>query len=222
MKDITNQVFGSLTAISLSHLGKKNVAYWNYQCVCGKIHTARANTVTYEAKRKNDPELPSCGCIELARKTKHGYRKVSKTHPLYRAFQSMRNRCHRPNTKGYEHYGAKGVTVCQEWLDDPMKFIQWSLDNNWKEGYEIDKDILSDKLGIHPHMYSPQTCMWIEPSINNSYSSNRDNYGRHKNIKLSHEDVNEIRRLYYSGEITNKSELARMYGVVSSSIHRLL
>lgn len=223
MKDITNQIFGSLTAIRFSHLGTNNLTYWEYQCKCGKKHIARANTVKYEAKRKQDSELPSCGCVELARKTLHGLRTVKDTHPLYRAFQGMRNRCYRPNTKNYKYYGARGVTICKEWLDDPMKFIEWSLSNGWQQGYALDKDILSDKLGIHPHIYSPETCIWVKPNVNNSYSSNRDNYGRHKNIKLSHADVAEIQRLYHSGEITNQSELARMFGVKSSStIHRLL
>ena len=43
-----------------------------------------------------------------------------------------------------------------------------------------------------------------------------------QNIKLSQEEVDEILHLYFSGEVTNQSELARMYGLSQSSIRRLI
>lgn len=222
VKDITNQTFGSLTAVGFSH--KRNgMAYWVYQCICGKEHTARANTITHQANTKDDPQLPSCGCVELARKTKHGFRKAKDTHPAYRAYRGILNRCYNKNNSGYQWYGAVGVTVCDEWLNNPEAFVKWSISNGWQPDLHIDKDILCEKLGIHPHVYSPETCQWVTAKDNVGFATNRDNFGKHPNIKLSHQDVESLLDLYFSGKVTNKSELSRMFGLSSpSSAARLI
>ena len=215
-KNLTGIRFGSLVAVCPDHKGQDGTLYWKFQCDCGNTHVARGSTVNYEAK-KNDPELPSCGCVELSRKTKHGFRKVNNTHRAYAAYNSMMRRCYNPNDKQYDHYGAKGTTVCDEWKNNPEAFVQWSIDNGWKKNLVVDKDILCDQLNIHPEIYSPQTCQWIEPKENIGYSASRHRFGRNRNIKLSEDDVQKIINLYVSGEVTNKSELARMFGVLSPS-----
>lgn len=221
-KDITGQTFGSLTAKSYSYSSANHLAFWDYVCACGKQHTARANTVAYVA-RKGDPELPSCGCIEKARKTKHGFRTVKDTHPLYRTYRGMMTRCYDPNDSSYKWYGAIGVAVCAEWLNNPEAFIKWGLANGWSKEYQIDKDILCDSLQIHPHIYSPTTCQFVSAKVNVGYACNRDTYGKHPNVKLSHADVEEILRLYFSGEETNQSALARQFGLLApSSVGRLI
>ena len=221
-KDLTGIRFGSLVAICPDHKGQNGSLYWRFQCDCGNTHIARGNVVNYEAK-KNDPKLPSCGCVELSRKTKHGFRKVNNTHRAYAAYVSMMGRCYTPSHIEYKHYGAIGTTVCDEWKNNPEAFVQWSVDNGWKKGLVVDKDILCDQLNIHPEIYSPQTCQWIEPKENTSYSTSRHRFGRNRNIKLSEGDVQKIIDLYVSGEVTNKSELARMFGVLSpSTIDRIL
>ena len=221
MKDITGIKFGSLTAIKVAYV-KNRMTYWEYSCVCGKTHIARASNVTYEATHKNDPELPSCGCIEVARKTKHGFRKANDRHPAYSAYRAMMSRCYNPNAKDYKWYGAVGVTVADCWKGNPEAFVKWSLENGWAKNLHIDKDIKCKAMGIYPHIYSPDTCTWTTAKINVSEASNRTNYGKHPNVKLSQEEVDEILRLYFSGEVTNQSELARMYGVYPSSIGRLI
>ena len=221
IKDITGIKFGSLTAIKVAYV-KNRMTYWEYSCVCGKTHIARASNVTYEATHKNDPELPSCGCIEVARKTKHGFRKANDRHPAYSAYRAMMSRCYNPNAKDYKRYGALGVTVADCWKDNPEAFVKWSLENGWDKNLHIDKDIKCKALGIYPHIYSPDTCTWTTAKINIAESTNRTNYGKRPNIKLSQEEVDEILHLYSSGEVTNQSELARMYGLSQSSIRRLL
>lgn len=221
IKDLTGQQFGSLIAMSISHKQKDGTAYWLFRCKCGKTHIARGNTVKYAAN-KGDTELPSCGCIELSRKTKHGFRKKEDTHPAYRIYRGIMTRCYSITCPGYKWYGAKGVTVCDEWKGDPAAFVKWAIQSGYQSGLHIDKDIICDQLNIHPHIYSPTTCQWVTPKVNVGYATNRDNFGKHPNIRLSHEQVSEILTLYHSGEITNQSELARMYNVYSSTINRLI
>ena len=221
-KDITGNTYGSLTALAPTHKSK-NTIYWDFRCVCGKIHNARGNTVVYESTNSTTPNLPSCGCVELANKTKHGFRKAKDTHPAYKAYCAMMTRCYDKNNEGYQWYGAKGVTVCDGWKDNPKAFVEWAISNGWKPGLHIDKDIICEEKGIYPHIYSPETCQWVSPKINVSAATNRNNYGKHPNVRLSHQQVAEIEELYFSGKITNKSELARMFGLKSpSSVNRLI
>lgn len=219
-KDITGQTFGSLTAIRFVEV-KNRMAHWEYSCKCGKMHITRANTVTHRSIKKNDPELPSCGCVELVRKTKHGFRTAKDTHPAYKVFRGMLDRCNNPNSPGYKWYGALGVTVCDEWTNNPKAFVEWAIENGFQKGLHIDKDILCDQLGTHPHVYSPDTCQWVTAKVNISYATNRDNFGRHPNVRLSNTDVAEIVHKHFMLDISVNA-LATQYGVTNSSIYPLI
>lgn len=223
-KNLTDKKFGSLLAIKPQFKDKiTNALYWLFKCDCGKEHIARGNIVTYVAKHSTTKGSPSCGCVELANKTKHGLRTIKNTHPIYRAYQSMINRCYNPNHSEYKWYGAKGISVCNEWKSNMLAFYTWSIANNWKKGLHIEKDILSKKLGIHPPIYSPKTCQWTTAKRNVGFSTNRKNYGKHPNIKLSEQQANEIIHLYSNNIETNMSKLARDFGIRSpSSIRKLL
>ena len=220
-KDLTGQQFGSLTAIRLSHVGSNNLAYWEYQCACGNPHTARANTVSHQAKKNPNPLLPSCGCMELKLKTKHGYRHKHNTHPLYRIYKGIMDRCYNSNLESYRWYGAIGVTICDEWKGNPKAFIEWGLANGYAPGLHIDKDILCDAKGIEPHVYSPSTCQFITAKANVGYATNRSNYGSHSNVKLSSEQVEEILHKYNVEGIKGPT-LAEQYSVGTSTIYRIL
>lgn len=223
VKDISNQVFGSLTALEFAYINKGQ-AHWKFKCRCGKDIVVRANTITYQSKKamlKEDTELPSCGCVELIRKTKHGHRSAKNTHPLYKVYRGILNRCYNENDPNYRFYGAKGVTICNDWRNDPSSFIQWALANNWKKGLHIDKDIKCMELGITPAIYAPHTCQFVKARVNLRQANDRRNYGKHPNIKLSYQDVNEIIHLYETKQM-NGVELSKKFNVNSASIYRLL
>jgi len=218
--DITGKKFGSLLAIKPSHK-KTNTLYWLFKCDCGNDHIARGNIVVH-ASKKGDAELPSCGCIEMKRKTKHGYRTARNTHPAYMAYRGIMNRCYVKSDVGYKWYGGIGVTICDEWKDNPKAFCKWAISNGWKKGLHIDKDILCEMNGIRPHVYSPDTCQWVTAKENVGFATNRDNYGKHPNVKLSHDCVAEIVYKYFSGKNTNISSLAREYNVGPSAVSNII
>lgn len=44
--------------------------------------------------------------------------------PEYRAWVSIKSRCLNPNVKSYQDYGARGVTICEEWKNDFSAFYR--------------------------------------------------------------------------------------------------
>lgn len=41
--------------------------------------------------------------------------------------------------EAYRYYGARGITVCQEWLDDFDAFVLWSLANGFEFHLQLDR-----------------------------------------------------------------------------------
>lgn len=220
MKDLTGQTFGSLIAIRPIRLTKQGTVVWEFKCACGNTTEWIGNNVVCLAKQNSNPDVPSCGCIRNARavevNTTHGYGK----HPLQSVWQAMKQRCYNPKHPEYSMYGAKGVTVCPEWLNDAGAFINWALNQGWEKGKHLDKDILSDSLGI-PRIYSPNTCCFISAKANVAYSGRRSNFQNNRKIRLTPIDVQEIQNLYQTRQIT-QYELADIYGVTQASIWRAI
>lgn len=87
--------------------------------------------------------VPKINKITLVR---HGYAQTK----IYNVWVSMRQRCNNPNSSVYQRYGARGITVCEEW-NDPKAFIEWAYQNGYKEGLSIDR---KDNDGN----YEPSNC----------------------------------------------------------------
>ena len=220
MKDLTGQTFGSLTAIKPVRLTPQGTVLWLFKCACGESTEWIGNNAVSTAKKTQNPRVPSCGCVKIARnvelQTTHGYSK----HPLHVAWQAMKQRCYNPNHPEYSRYGAKGVEVCSAWRDDAAAFIGWALNNGWKKGRHLDKDIASDAKG-GLRVYSPDTCQFISVKRNVGYSASRSNHLHNTRIRLTPEHVIEINQLYESGQM-NQYELATKFCVSQAAIWRAI
>lgn len=83
-------------------------------------------------------------------------------HPLLGTWMGMIQRCYDESHAGYASYGARGVHVCDEWLE----FTNFAKDAETLPGYmnklenpseyEIDKDIMGSGF-----LYSRETCCWV-------------------------------------------------------------
>ena len=78
--------------------------------------------------------------------------------PAYTAWNAMLRRAYSDKYHA-EHQTYSGVTVCDEWHTF-MSFRKWWLENQ-VDGWQIDKDILSDAA-----CYSPDTCLFVPAWLN--------------------------------------------------------
>lgn len=75
---------------------------------------------------------------------------------LHRIWTEMKTRCLNQNDCHYKWYGARGISVCDEWLDF-VPFSEWALSNGYKDDLTIDR---IDNDGN----YEPSNCRWITQS----------------------------------------------------------
>ena len=91
--------------------------------------------------------------IGLAR-TSHGM----SHHQAFGVWHSMKQRCMDPNHQAYHNYGARGITVCDRWVDSFENF--WAdMGPTWEKGLDLDR--IDNNAG-----YSPENCHWTSRKRN--------------------------------------------------------
>lgn len=131
--------------------GKKRV-YYNCLCECGNERRVAATDL-------GTPKQQSCGCLGALNRHK-GTTTHGKTNtPIYNAWIGMKNRCFNPNDRIYQFYGARGITVCQEWLNFPT-FLLWAEASGFQNGLTLERKNYNGN-------YEPSNCTWIPKSDQN-------------------------------------------------------
>lgn len=73
-------------------------------------------------------------------------------------------RCYNKDDKDYHSYGAKGISVYQDWLDNPTHFEDWALVNGYEDNLTIDREDGTKD-------YCPSNCRWITREENSRWKS---------------------------------------------------
>lgn len=139
--DLSGQKFGRLSV--LEHVkSQKGQTYWRCRCDCGKIRIVQSYHLRVGHTK-------SCGCLSRERSTIH---KAKRTR-LYRIWCNMKSRCLNTHNRAFKDYGARGIAVCQEWIESFLHFQSWAVATGYNEHLSLDrKDNNKD--------YSPENCHW--------------------------------------------------------------
>ena len=117
----------------------------------------------------------------------------SKT-PLYQVWNAMKVRCVTVNSTNWKDYGARGIRLCDEWMNWE-NFRDWAL----LSGYEKGK--LLDRINNNGN-YEPSNCRWASSAVS---GQNR------RSTVLNEKLVSNIRELAKQG--FNHSDMALVFGV---------
>lgn len=90
----------------------------------------------------------SCGCYNSH--TTHGYFGSK----LYTKYEGMMARC---SDKTNARYGMRGISICDEWVNNKESFFKWAMNNGYRDGLILDR--------INPNgNYEPSNCRFVDAS----------------------------------------------------------
>ena len=184
--DLTGKVFGEITVLYRVTSPKKGIVCWMCRCSCGKEWVVDGHSL----KKGN---TRSCGCMHKKQTSEIFYKHGCKPRRLYSIWITMKNRCYNKRTTKYADYGARGITICNEWRHNFAAFRDWALAHGYANNLTIDR------IDVNGN-YCPENCRWATAI---EQASNRRN-----SILIT-----------YNGETHTAAEWSRITGIYWGTIY---
>ena len=115
---------------------------------------------------------------------------------LYSIWSNMKTRCYNSNSPKYKAYGARGVTICDEWRYSYPNFQEWAVSTGYSE------DLTIDRINVNGN-YEPSNCRWLS-------------------IKQQENNRTNNRLITYKGETKTMSEWAEYLGISYNCLQMIL
>jgi hypothetical protein len=152
--DLTGQRFGRIIVVRFSHVQAAKYTMWIARCDCGTQLILRGTALT----SGNTIQCVNCQSVtrkgnQYAKTHGHSLTEAGSPSPTYESWKAMLARCYTPTNASWEHYGGKGIKVCERWHDF-QNFLA---------------DMGERPLGMTLHRidsnknYEPSNCMWKRP-----------------------------------------------------------
>lgn len=163
--------FSKLTVVDFVGVNKHRKRVWLCRCDCGKMTSVTTGQLIGH-------HSTSCGCTRLQNSikatkisnTKHGMKGTKE----YKAWSEMKQRCINQNAQQYKNYGARGIKVCDRWLQSFENF--YADMGKAPDGFSIDRiDVNGD--------YCPENCRWAD--------NETQQYNRRDTVKITFNGITE-------------------------------
>lgn len=175
--DLSGNKYGKLEVIELDVTkSTPNKHYWICRCECGNYKSVDGN------KLKNGT-IKGCGCLR-GKITKYQIQNKK----LYKKWLHMKSRCLNEKDISFKNYGARGIKVCNEWLDY-NNFAKWSLENGFKEELELDRINTNGN-------YEPSNCRYIT-SLENRRNRRVTRKAVYEGKVMTLKEIAEIKNIKY-------------------------
>ncbi len=85
---------------------------------------------------------------------------------IYRRWADMKSRCFNENNKKYKHYGGRGITVCESWME---------FENFYNDMGDVPRDKCELDRKDNNMGYSKSNCRWVDRIINQHNTNSKKN-----------------------------------------------
>lgn len=131
--------FGRMVVTGYYGRTSYNAIMWMCRCDCGAEKPV-------SGKNLSGGRVLSCGCYSKERSTRHG-QSYTRTYSIW---TGMIQRCVNPRATEWENYGARGISVCEEWGD---------FANFYSDMGDCPDGLTLDRINVNGN-YEPSNCRW--------------------------------------------------------------